>query len=61
MQDNPNNTVDPPEQPDETEAAAGQVTTPRRFGIGARTSLLLGMAAVGAVGVLNGWPTVSGP
>ena len=61
MQDNSNNTVDQPEQSDNTEAAAGEVTTRRRFGIGARTSLLLGMAVVGAVGVLNGFPTVSGP
>jgi len=61
MQDNSNNAADQPEQFEETEAAAGEVTSPRRFGIGARTSLLLGIAAVGAVGVLSGWPTVSGP
>ncbi|HEY0807942.1 MAG TPA: hypothetical protein VGD84_22945 [Pseudonocardiaceae bacterium] len=59
MQDN--HDADAVPAPDETEAAAGEVTTPRRFGIGARTSLLLGLTAIGIATVAAGWPSVSQP
>jgi len=58
MQDN--HDADAVPASEETEAAAGEVITPGRFGIGARTSLLLGLTAIGIAGVVAaGWPTVS--
>jgi len=57
MQDNHDADAVPP--PEETEAPAGEVITSRRFGIGARTSLLLGLTAIGIATVTAGWPSVS--
>jgi hypothetical protein len=58
MQDN---TIDPAEERQETESAAGEIATSVRFVIGARTSLLLGLTAIGLAGVVTAFPSVSIP
>jgi hypothetical protein len=47
---------------DEPESAAGELKPINRFAmIGVRTTLMLGMAAVGAAGLFPHWPSVSSP
>lgn len=62
MQDNRDDAVDPIQEPNDDESAAGEVTTPGRFTIGARARLLLGLAAMGVMGAMAAgapFPTVS--
>lgn len=62
MQDKERQNWDSADEPvDETEeSAAGDLKPMSRLGvIGARASLLLGLAATAVIGVLDPWPTVT--
>ena len=52
--------VERDDEEEDSESAAGDVEMPGRLArIGARASLLLGLGAMGVVGIMDRWPTVS--
>ena len=61
MQDEWDEETPAPDDSD-TESEVGELRVPGRMGvIGARAGLLLGIATLGAIGMMPMWPSVSSP